>query len=204
MVALPATALARPESVRLFVHSTTRAGAVVVHNGGSAVLGRAPVRLELESNGQGATFTLTRADTNSQETLGVPSFLSTGGTWMVPGAWVGSSASTVALAVYPEGPGAGKAHARNTGGDYARIVMFSEKHSRKTGTVTKLSAPLRVGQTTFGVTQFFSSHSCQLSVSGPQFRPSKLFGIITGGSGNVIASRNGKQAFVVIASSFHR
>jgi hypothetical protein len=200
-LALPASGLAA-KTVRLAVHSTTRTGTATVHDGASAVLDHASIKLALASSGQGATFTLVRADDGTGYTLGIKTFLHTGGTWLVPGAWVGSDASTVGLAIYPEGPGAGKAGAHNTTGDYARIAVFDEKSARKTATLAEVSAPLRVGRTTFSVTQFFKNDSCQVSVSGPQFKPSQLFGVLSGNPGNLLASTNGKQAFIVAVSNF--
>jgi hypothetical protein len=200
-LALPGIALARTETVRLTVHSTARVGAVTVHSGSSAALEGASVSMTIGSGG-GATFQLTSADGKTLYTLGVPSFLSSGGTWFLSGSDVGSGASTVALALSPEGPGAGKAHAHISSSDYARIVIFNEKHDRTSGTLGAGYAPIAVGRTTFGINKFLGSDRAQLSVFGPQYKPAKLFGIVAGSTGNLIASANGKQAFVVVASGF--
>ncbi|HTX45546.1 MAG TPA: hypothetical protein VMD48_04665 [Solirubrobacteraceae bacterium] len=201
VLVLPGSALARTETVRLTIHSTTRVGAVTVRNGSSSALEGASVAMTMSSSG-GATFELTSADGKTLYTLGVPSFLRSGGTWLLSGSVVGSGANTVALALYPEGPGAGKAGAHAGAGDYARIVIFNEKHDRTTGTLGTGYAPIAVGHTTFGVAQFFGSSRCQLTVFGPQFKPAKLFGATAASGGNLIASPNGKQAFVVVASNF--
>lgn len=198
---LPGMALAHTETARLTIHSTVRSGAVTVHDGSSAAIDGASVKLTLGAD-RGATFAVTSADGKTLYTLGVPSFLRTGGTWMLAGSVLGSGAQTVALAIYPEGPGAGQPSARNKSSDYARIVLFNVKHDRTSGTLSLSRAPLAVGHTTFGVTQFFSGDRCQVSVSGPQFKPSKRFGLVPGAQGNVIASPNGKQAFIVVASNF--
>jgi len=198
---LPSAGLAKTETARLTIHSTTRAGAVTVHNGGSAALEGASIAMTAGSGGA-ATFHLTSADGKTLYTLGVPAFLSSGGTWFLSGSDVGSGASTVALALYPEGPGAGKAHAHIGSSDYAKVVIFNEKHDRTTGTLGAGYAPLAVGHTTFGINRFLSGDRAQLNVFGPQFKPAKLFGIVGGSTGNLIASKNGKQAFVVIASGF--
>jgi len=195
-------ALARTETARLTIHSTTRTGSATVHAGGAAVLDHASIALKLASGGRSATFTLTTPGGASAYTLGIPSFLATGGTWLVPGSWLGSSASTVALAIYAEGPGAGKSGARNKASDYARIVVFNEKNDKTSGSLGLGYAPLRVGHTTFGINQFFKNDRCQVSVFGPQFSPSKLFGIVAGNAGNLIASANAKQAFIVVVSGF--
>jgi hypothetical protein len=200
-LALPASGLAATKTVRVAVHSTTRTGSVTVHDGATAVIDHASIKLALDATGQGATFTLVRADDGSGFTLGIPSFLKTGGTWLVPGAWVGSSASTVALAIYPGGPGAGKPKSHNTTADFARISVFNEKSARKTGTLSQISPPIRVGRTTFSVSQFFKNDSCQISVAGPQFN-NRLFGVVSGNPGNLLASTNGKQAFIVTVSQF--
>ncbi len=201
-LALPGIALARTETVRLTIHSTTRTGSVNVHDGGAAVLDHATIALKLASGGRSAMFTLTTPGGKSADTLGIPSFLATGGTWLVPGSWVGSGASTVALAIYAEGPGAGKLGARNKASDFARIVVFNEKSDNTSGTLGLGYAPLRVGHTTFGINQFFRNDRCQVSVFGPQFSPSKLFPVVAGSPGNLVASPNAKQAFIVAVSAF--
>jgi hypothetical protein len=195
-------ALARTETVKLTVHSTTRTGSATVHDGGTAVLDRGTIALKLASGGRSALLTLTTPGGKSANTLGIPSFLANGGTWLVPGSWVGSGASTVALAIYAEGPGAGKPGARNKTSDYARIVLFSEKSAKTSVTLGLGYAPLAVGHTTFAINQFFKNVGCQVSVSGPQFRPSKLFGVVPGSPGNLVASANAKQAFIVLISAF--
>lgn len=200
-LALPSGALAKTETVRLTIHSTTRVGAVTVHDGGSAALEGASIAMTTGSGGA-ATFSLTSANGRTLYTLGVPSFLGSGGTWFLSGSDVGSSASTVALALYPEGPGAGKAHAHISSSDYAKIVIFNQKHDRTTGVLGSGYAPLAVGHTTFGINKFLGNDRAQLDVFGPQFKPAKLFGIVAGSTGNLISSTNGKQAFVVVASSF--
>jgi hypothetical protein len=202
-LALPASGFAATKTVRLAVHSTTRAGRATVHDGATAVVEHASIKLALNATGQGATFTLVRADDGSGYTLGIPSFLSTGGTWLIPGAWVGSSVSTVGLAIYPEGPGAGKPKSHNTTADFARIVVFNEKSGRKTATLSKFSPPIQVGRTAFSVNQFFKNDTCQIAVAGPQFK-NKLFGVVPGNPGNLLASTNGKQAFIVTVSQFRR
>jgi hypothetical protein len=180
-------------------------GAATVHNGGSAALEGASVTM-IVGSGQKATFELTSADGKTLYTLGVPSFLSLGGTWFLSGSVLGSGASTVALALYPEGPGAGKAHAHISSSDYAKVVIFNQKHDRTTGTLgagnSPLAAPLAVGHTTFGINKFLGGDRAQIRVFGPQFNPTKLFGIVAGSTGNLIVSPNGKQAFVVVASNF--
>jgi hypothetical protein len=206
MLALPGSAFARTESVRLTVHSTVRVGAATVHNGGFAALEGASVTM-IVGSGQKATFELTSADGKTLYTLGVPSFLSSGGTWFLSGSVLGSGASTVALALYPEGPGAGKAHAHISSSDYAKVVIFNQKNDHTTGTLGAGNSPLAVnqltvGRTTFGIRKFFSNDRAQLSVLGPQYKPAKLFGIVAGSTGNLVASPNGKQAFVVVASNF--
>jgi hypothetical protein len=201
VLVLPGSASARTESVRLTIHSTTRVAAVAVQNGGSSGLEGASVAMSMSSSG-GATFELTSADGKTLYTLGVPSFLTSGGTWFLSGSVIGSGANTVALALYPEGPGAGKAGAHTRSGDYARIVIFDEKNDRTSGTLGTTSTPLAVGHTTFGINQFLGGDRAQITVHGPNFKPSKLFGIVAGSTGNLIASPNGKQAFVVVASNF--
>lgn len=195
-------ALARTETVKLTMHSTTRTGSATVHAGGAAPLGHGTIALKLPAGGRSAMFTLTTPGGASAYTLGIPSFLATGGTWLVPGSWVGSGASTVALAIYAEGPGAGKSGARNKTSDYARIVLFNEKSDKTSGTLGLGYAPLRVGHTTFGINQFFKNDRCQVSVFGPQFSPSKLFDVVPGSPGNLVVSPNAKQAFVVLVSAF--
>ncbi len=195
-------ALARTETVKLTIHSTTRTGSATVHAGGAAVLDHATIALKLRAGGRSALFTLTTPGGASAYTLGIPSFLATGGTWLVPGSWVGSGASTVALAIYAEGPGAGKSGARNKTSDYARIVLFNEKRDKTSGTLGLGYAPLRVGHTTFGINQFFKHDRCQVSVFGPRFSPSKLFGVVPGSPGNLVVSPNAKQAFIVLVSAF--
>jgi hypothetical protein len=195
-------ALASTQTVRLTIHSTTRIGSTTVNAGGASVLDHATIALKLPSGGRSAMFTLTTPGGKSAYTLGIPSFLATGGTWLVPGSWVGSGASTVALAIYAEGPGAGKSGARNKSSDFARIVQFNEKTDKTSGTLGVASAPLRVGRTTFGINQIFKHDRCQVSASGPQFSPSKLFNLVAGSPGNLLASPNAKQAFIVVASAF--
>jgi hypothetical protein len=203
VLALPASGLAATKTVRVTVHSTTRAATATVHDGGSAKVEHASIKLVLNASGQGATFTLVRADDGTGFTLGVKSFLSTGGTWLVPGSWLGTSAATVGLAIYPEGPGAGKSGSHNTTGDSARIVAFNENGGgRKIGTLGEISPPIRIGRTSFSVNQFFKNDSCQIAVAGPQFKPDKLFGVVQGNPGNLLASTNGKQAFIVAVSNF--
>jgi hypothetical protein len=195
-------ALAKTETVRLTIHSTTRIGSATVHAGGASALDHATIALKLPAGGRSAMFTLTTPGGKSAYTLGIPSFLATGGTWLVPGSWVGSGASTVALAIYAEGPGAGKSGARNQTADSARIVLFGEKSDKTTGILGLGYAPLRVGRTTFGINQFFKNDRAQVSVFGPQFSPSKLFGVVSGSPGNLVASPNAKQAFIVLVSAF--
>lgn len=200
VLAAPASALAR-ESVHLTVHSTVRVGAVTLHNDSSAALEGASITMSFTSR-TGATFELTSADGKTLYTLGAPTFLQNGGTWMLSGSVIGSGASTVALALYPEGPGAGKAGSHATSGDYAKIVIFDEKNDRTSRTLNVKSKPLAVGHTTFAVSKFLGGDRAQISVSGPQYKPAKLFGIVAGSAGNIVPSPNGKQAFVVVASSF--
>ena len=202
MLALPGMAFGSTETVRLTIHSTTRAGSATVHNGGAAVLDHATIALKLRAGGRSALFTLTTPGGASAYTLGIPSFLANGGTWLVPGSWVGSKASTVALGIYAEGPGAGKSGARNKSSDYARIVQFNEKTDKTSGTLGVASTPLRVGRTTFGINQIFKHDQCQVSVSGPQYKPSQLFDVVAGSPGNLVASANATQAFIVLVSAF--
>jgi hypothetical protein len=201
-LALPGMALARTETVKLTVHSTTRTGSATVHDGGTTVVDHATIGLKLPSGGRSALFTLTTPGGKSAYTLGIPSFLATGGSWLVPGSWVGSRASTVALAMYAEGPGAGKSGARNKTSDYARIVQFNEKTDKTSDTLGLGYAPLRVGRTSFAINQFFKNDGSQVSVSGPQYKPSQLFDVVPGSPGNLLASPNAKQAFVVLVSAF--
>jgi hypothetical protein len=195
-------ALARTETVKLTVHSTTRAGSATVHGGSSAVLDHATIALKLPAGGRRALLTLTTPGGKSAYTLGIPSFLATGGSWLVPGSWVGSNAATVALAIYAEGPGAGKSGVRNKTSDYARIVQFNEKTDKTSDTLGLGYAPLRVGRTSFAINQFFKNDGSQVSVSGPQYKPSELFNVVPGSPGNLLASPNAKQAFVVLVSAF--
>jgi hypothetical protein len=203
MVALPGLALAtsgKQESARLQVQSTKPLTSVTIHNGASATLGHASVKLTLTLGSQQAALALTSADGRTLYTLTLGTFLKNGGTWILSGPVVGSSASAVAIAVYPEGPGAGKSKAKNTSADYAQIVAFTEKTDLTAKTLTPSSKPLAVGHTTFAITRFFGHTSAQIVVRGPQF-PRALF--VLGHTGpEVIVSPKHKQAFIVTASQY--
>jgi hypothetical protein len=190
------------ETARLTVHSTRSLASATAHNGESVALGPDSLELMLTPGTKAARLVLTSAGGELTNTLTIPSFLRTGGTWILPGSAFGSSATQVAIAIYPEGPGAGKGSGKNTDANYADVDAFVEKTDTTSATVGLSTNPLAVGHTTFAITDFYGTRGCQIFVSGPQIKGKKFN--LGNGVADVVASPKANEAFIVTASHYRR
>jgi hypothetical protein len=190
------------ETARLTVHSTRFLASATAHDGDPVALGPDSIELTLTPGTKAAQLVLTSADGEFTNSITMPSFLRTGGTWILLGSVFGSSAAQVAIAIYPEGPGAGKGSGKNSDANYADVDAFAEKTDRTSATVGVSSNPLAVGHTTFAIMDFYGTSGCQIFVSGPQIKGKKFN--IGNGVADLVASPKGKEAFIVTASHYRR
>jgi hypothetical protein len=193
---------ANAETARLTVDSTKSLASATAHDGASVALGRDSLELTLTPGTKAARLVLTSPDGKLTESVTIPSFLRTGGTWLLSGSAFGSSAAQVAIAIYPEGPGAGKGSGENTDANYADVDAFAEKSHGRSATVGLSTKPLAVGHTTFAVATFYGKRGCQIVVSGPQIKGKKFN--LGNGVADVVASPKGNEAFIVTASQYRR
>jgi len=191
---------AQTETARLTVHSTRSLASATAHDGVPVALGHDSLELTLTPGTKAARLDLTSADGKLTESVTIPSFLRTGGTWLLSGSAFGSSAAQVAIAIYPAGPGAGKGSGKNSDANYADVDAFAEKGDSTSATVGLSTKPLAVGHTTFAIAAFYGTKGYQLIVSGPQIK-GKKFNLVNGVS-EVVASQKGNEAFIVTASRF--
>lgn len=199
--AMAASGSAANETARLTVRSTRSFGSVTVHNGAPAGLGDGTLILTLQMGSKQAVLSLTAPGGKTKYSVTIGTFLQNGGTWIVPGSAVGSSAASVAMAIFPEGKGAGTAKGKNTPTNYAKVNAYTEKSGTASATLGLGSSPLTVGHTSFAITAFYGRRGCQVTVDGPQIH-NKTFNVGVN-LAQVAASPKGNEAFVVTASHYH-
>jgi hypothetical protein len=188
------------ETARLTVHSTRFFRSVTARDGAPTGLGQGRLTLTLNLGSRSAVLELAAPGGGTKYSVTIGNFLAAGGTWIVPGSAVGSSAADVALAIYAEGPGSGKGKAKITSADYAHIDAFTEKTDTAVATIGLTSKPLHVGRTTFAVVSFYGHKGCRIVVHGPQIH-NKGFNLGVN-LAEVVASPKGSEAFVVTATHY--